>query len=54
MAADSGRRSFRAKRAGMSEADQRLLDHAYGLVAGMALMGAAVVILLLITWRPTC
>ena len=35
----------------MSESDRRALDHAYGFLAGMAFMGAVVVVLLMITWR---
>lgn len=36
------------------EAEHRLLDQAYGFVAGISLMGIVALLLILLTWRPAC
>jgi tetrahydromethanopterin S-methyltransferase subunit B len=38
----------------LAEPEDRLLDHAYGFVAGISLMGIVAAILILLSWRPTC
>ena len=36
------------------EPEDRLLDQAYGFVAGISLMGIVALLLILLTWRPAC
>lgn len=38
----------------LAEPESRLLDHAYGFLAGMSLMGIVAVLLILLSWRPVC
>ena len=38
----------------MVEPEDRLLDQAYGFVAGVSLMGIVALLLILLTWRPAC
>jgi hypothetical protein len=38
----------------LAQPESRLLDHLYGFMAGVSLMGIVAVLLILLSWRPTC
>ena len=38
----------------LAQPESRLLDHLYGFLAGVSLMGIVAVLLILLSWRPTC
>jgi hypothetical protein len=42
------------KPAPLTEEQWRRIEHRYGLFAGLALSGLALIVYLLIVWRPVC